>query len=109
MQQHEKSILCRSTHGFLSVLHHGLAYVFTFKNIELLFEPDEIGAFKQTLEDLDEHEWFYASEGKFVLLSIGRMNACVYLTGDEVEEMVKLLQEASVMVKVHQRLVNRVR
>ena len=109
MQQHEKSILCRSNHGFLSVLHHGLAYAFTFKNINLLLEPEQIDVFKHTLESLDEREWFRLADGAFTLLSIGRLNASFYLTRTEVEEMSNLLQEASAMVKVHQRLFNRVR
>lgn len=109
MQQHEKSVLCRSKHGFLSVLHHGLAYAFTFKNIDLLLEPDEIDVFRHTLERIEEREWFRWPEGMFTLLPIGRLNASFYLTQAEVEEMKKLLQEASAMVKVHQRLFNRVR
>ena len=109
MQQHEKSILCQSKHGFLSVLHHGLTYAFTFKNIDLMLDPEEIDIFKHTLERLDERAWFRLPEGSFTLLPIGRLNASVYLTHAEVEEMIKLLQEASAMVKVHQRLFNRVR
>ena len=109
MQQREQPILCRSEHGCLSVLHHGLAYAFTFKNIDLLLEPDEIDVFKHTLESLDEQEWILAPDGMFVLLSIGRLNASFYLTHPQVEEMISLLQEASAMVKVHQRLFNRVR
>ena len=109
MQQREKSILCRSEHGFLSVLHHGLAYAFTFKNIDLLLEPDEIDVFRQTLESLDEQEWFLLPTGAFTLLTVGRLNASVYLTRAEVEELISLLQEAFAMVKVHQRLFNRVR
>lgn len=109
MQQHEKPTLCRSKHGSLSVLHHGLAYAFTFKNIELLLAPEEIDAFKQSLEGLDALEWFVLSNGKFVLLSLRRFDASVYLTEEEVTEMIALLQEASAMVKVHQRLLNRVR
>ena len=109
MQSHEKSILCQSEHGFLSVLHHGLAYAFTFKNIDLLLEPDEIDVFRCTLKDLDERDWFLLPEGKFTLFSVGRLNACFYLNEAEVHEMMRLLQEASAMVKVHQRLFNRVR
>ena len=109
MQSREKSILCRSEHGFLSVLHHGLAYAFTFKNIDLLLEPDEIDVFKQTLEDLDEQDWFLLPKGKFTLFSVVRSNASFYLDEAEVNEMIRLLQEASAMVKVHQRLFNRVR
>ena len=108
MQQHEKTILCRSKQGCLSVLHHGLAYAFTFKNIHLLLEADEIDAMKQMLENLDECEWFFSPGGIFMLLSMPRLNASFYLTRAEVEEMTALLLEASVMVKVHQRLFHRV-
>ena len=109
MQQREKSILCWSEHGFLSVLHHGLAYAFTFKSIKLLLAPDEIDAFKRSLKNIEAQEWFLSSEEEFTLFSVGRLNASFYLTRAEVTEMVALLQEASAMVKVHQRLFNRVR
>ena len=109
MQQREKSILCWSEHGHLSVLHHGLAYAFTFKSIELLLAPDEIDAFKNSLDGIREQEWFLSPEGPFTFFSIGRLNASFYLNRAEVIEMTALLQEASAMVKVHQRLFNRVR
>ena len=109
MQQRQKSILCQSENGFVSVLHHGLAYAFTFKNVDLLLEPEEIDVFKQVLKSLGEQEWFLTPDGAFTMLPIGRLNGSFYFTRPEVDEMISLLQEASVMVKVHQRLVNRVR
>lgn len=92
----------------MTVINHGLAYSFTFKNIRLLFTADEVDIFRQSLETIDEQEWFVSPNDTFVLLPIHRMNACVYLTRPEVEEMIGLLLEATVMVKVHQRLFNRV-
>ena len=108
MQQHPRSVLCRSECGSLTVLDHGLAYSFTFKNIRLLLTADEVDVFRQSLENLDEQEWVIAPEGAFVLLPIYRMDACVWLTRSEVDEMIELLREASAMIKVHQRLFNRV-
>lgn len=108
MPQHLPSILCQSERGALTVINHGLAYSFTFKNIRLLLAADEIDVFRQSLEAIDEQEWFASPDNAFVLLPIHRMDACVYLTRPEVEEMIGLLLEATVMVKVHQRLVNRV-
>ena len=108
MQQHSRSVLCRSEQGSLSVLDHGLAYSFTFKSIRLLLTADEVDTFRQSLEDLDEREWIAAPEATFVLLPVQRLNACTWLTRPEVDEMIKLLLEASAMVKVHQRLFNRV-
>ncbi len=109
MQQSEKTTLCRSEQGSLAILQHGLAYDFAFKNIHLLLAAEEIDAFKQTLEDLNEQDWFLLPDGRFVLLSVPRLNASFYLTQTEVREMIVLLLEASAMVKVHQRLLHRMR
>lgn len=107
MQQSEKTTLCRSERGSVTILHHGLAYNFMFKNICLLLAPDEIDAFRQMLEVLGAEDWFLLPDGKFVLLSISRLNASFYLTEDEVREMTALLLETSAMVKVHQCLRHR--
>lgn len=108
MQQHKPTILCQSERGYLAVLDHGMAYSFSFKNIALLLAADEVDVFRQQLESLEEPEWLLAPTGRFVLLPIARLNACFYLTQAEVDEMVTLLLEAAAMVKVHQRLFNRV-
>ena len=108
MQPSAKTTLCQSKQGSLNILHHGLAYDFAFKNIHLLLAADEIDAFKKTLENLNEQDWFLLPDGKFVLLSVPRLGASFYLTQAEVSEMMALLLEASAMVKVHQRLLHRV-
>ena len=108
MQQYSRSILCRSERGFLAVLNHGLAYSFTFKNVHLVLAADEVDTFRHSLEGIDEREWIIAPETSFTLLPIPRANVCVWLTRSEVDEMIALLREAAAMIKVHQRLLNRV-
>ena len=88
---------------------HGLAYTFTYQNISLYLTEEEIGRLKQQLEDLEAPEWFRLPDGKFVLLTIPRLEGCFYLGEAEVNEMKDLLGEAAAMVKVHQCLLNRVR
>ncbi len=109
MQQPYETILCRSERGWVAGLPHGLAYAFTYQNISVHLTEEEIGWLKQQLDDLDAHEWFCLPNGKFVLLTIPRLEGCFYLGEAEVNEMKDLLREAAAMVKVHQCLLNRVR
>ena len=109
MQQPYETILCRSKRGWVAGLPHGLAYAFTYQNISLHLTEEEIGRLKQQLEDLEAPEWFRLPDGKFILLTIPRLEGCFYLGEVEVNEMKDLLGEAAAMVKVHQCLLNRVR
>lgn len=109
MQQPYDTVLCRSERGWFAGLAHGLAYAFTYQDISLHLTEEEISWLKQRLEDLREREWFQLPEGKFVLLTIPRLEGCFYLEEAEVDEMKDLLREAAAMAKVHQCLLNRVR
>ncbi len=109
MQQPYDTVLCRSARGWVAGLPHGLAYAFTYQNISLHLTEEEISRLKQRLESLDEREWFWSSDDRFILLTIPRLKGCFYLEEAEVSEMIDLLREAAAMVKVHQCLLNRVR
>ena len=108
MEQHKPSLLCQSDQGHLSVSHRGLAYAFTFKDIHLLFTAEEVDVFRRSLENIEPTAWFSTAEEAFVLFPIARLNACVYLTQSEVQEIIGLLLAAPAMIKVHQRLLHRV-
>ncbi len=108
MEQHKPIVLCQSDQGHLSVSRHGLAYAFTFKDIDLLFTGDEVDVFRRSLERIEATAWFHTPDETFVLFPIARLNACVYLTRPEVEEIISLLSEASAMIKVYERLLHRV-
>lgn len=104
MQQQGKATLCESDNGRVNALNSGVAYELTFKDILLILTPQQLDALKRYLENLDSEVWFRTPEEEFALIYFAPLCANYYLTRQDLAEMLRLLLEASAMIKVHQRL-----
>ncbi|MGB3852146.1 MAG: hypothetical protein WA958_19430 [Tunicatimonas sp.] len=109
MQQPYDTVLCRSEHGCFAGFPHGLTYALTYQSISLHLTEEEVDQLRHHLDTLPEHDWFRLPSGRFTLLSIPRLGGCFYLEEAEVHEIIGLLGEAAVMIKVHQCLLHRLR
>ena len=104
MQQQNRTTLCESENGRVSVVNNGVAYELNFRDIILILTSQQFYALRRYLERLDENEWFRSSEEEFSLVYFAPLCANYYMTRKDLQEMLKLLLEASAMIKVHQRL-----
>lgn len=104
MQHNDKTTLCESENGRISVFNNAVAYEFRFKKIVLILTGEKIHALKTQLENLEESEWFSTTEEKFILFNFAPLSGNFFLSESEVEELHQLLLEATAMIKVYRKL-----
>lgn len=104
MQQQGKVALCETENGRLNALNSGVAYELKFRDILLILTPQQLHSLKRYLENLDSEVWFMTPHEEFALVYFAPLCANYYMTRRDLAEMLKLLLEASAMIKVHQRL-----
>lgn len=104
MQQDDKSVLCESENGTVSVFNNAVAYELKYKQINMILNSEQIHNLKKELEDLKDSDWFSTAEMKFTFFNFPQLSGSYLLTESEAAEMLQLLLEASAMIKVHLKL-----
>ncbi len=104
MQHNDKTTLCESENGIVSVFNNAVAYELKFKQLSILLTGEQIHQLKNVLEQVKEEHWFKTEEGQFTFFLFPRQIGHFLLSQGEVTELLKLLLEATAMIKVHQKL-----
>lgn len=104
MQHTDKTILCESTHGKISVYNNAVAYHLTFGQIDVVLHGEQIHALIDTLEGLSAADWFTTPTHSFTFLHIDQLQGNFLLSEEEVADLLKLLREGAAMIKVHHKL-----
>lgn len=105
MQQNDKSILCESENGKLSVFNNAVAYELQFKQIVLVLSSEKIHALKNQLENLQASDWFSTPAERFTFFHFSPISGNFFLSESDVAELLQLLLEATAMIKVYRKLI----
>ena len=104
MQHPDKTILCTSEQGSISVSDDQAVYVLTFKQMTLQYTAACFHDLKRQLDSLQPPDWFRTETEPFAFVHLPPLEAYIRLTRGEVREIRQLLSEAIVMMKVRQCL-----
>lgn len=104
MPQHETTILCESENGEVSILSSGIAFKLHFKDIMLILTSHQLYSLKKYLESFEHEKWFNTPYEEFAFIYFTPLCTHYFMSRDDLNELQRLLLEATAMVKVHQRL-----
>ena len=104
MQHDDKTTLCKSENGIISVFNNAVAYELRYKQVVTLLTGVQIQELKDELEKMKETDWFLMGNEKFFFFQFPQINGYFMLSEAEVNELLQLLLEASAMVKVYRKL-----
>ncbi len=104
MQHTDKTILCESNYGKISVYNNAVAYHLTFKQITVVLHGEQIHALMDTLAGLSASDWFTTPASSFTFFHIDQLQGNFLLSEEEVADLLKLLREGTAMIKVHHKL-----
>ena len=104
MQHSDKTTLCTSEQGSISISDGQTVYVLTFKQMTLQYTAACFHDLKRQLDSLQPLDWFRTETEPFAFVHLPPLEAYIYLTRSEVCEIRQLLSEAMVMMKVRERL-----
>lgn len=104
MQLDDKTILCESENGIVSVFNNTVAYELKYKQIVIILNSEQVHSLKNELQNLKDSDWFSTAALKLTFFNFPQLNGNYLISESEVAEMLQLLLEATAMIKVHHKL-----
>lgn len=101
---HDFKTLTANTNGYIGYCPCCKKYNLAYKNSLFIFNEFEFGAFQDMLEKRIGIHDFYTSHGKELMLRTPLMNYYILLKEAEIEEMLNMMDDVSLLLKAHRRV-----
>ncbi|MFT4033564.1 MAG: hypothetical protein QM669_14185 [Siphonobacter sp.] len=110
-----KTSVMHQSHSFRTLTHHDNGYIgycdgcqtynVAYNNILLIFNADDYHYFLEMLHDRTNMMYFPTSHGKEILMRSPVLNLNILLSEDELQEIISMMEEISLLVEA-QKILN---
>lgn len=104
MQHNDKTALCKSRYGSVSVFNNAVAFELKFRQISAILDSEKVHQLNDSIQHIKDEDWMHTSDQKFAFINLPQLEGNYMLTEEEIRDLRQLLLEASAMIKVHHRL-----